>query len=253
MVYGLFNWWDKIKLYGIPSRKEWRDMAITIAVLALIIGFDDGRETFELSYWFANYIVSLGIIALTFFAAEFTKRAISLRVGFRPEYKMWPNGLALGLILTLISQGKFWYFLAAGNVFFHHLVGHRLGYFRYGLNVYAKAVAALGGPAMNLILGAIVKNINLYVLQTPLPILDHIFMVNLWFAVISMLPLPTLSGGDVFYHSRLTYVFTACTIIAYAIMVTAMGIYSWVLALLVGGICWLIFLLVVERGYAGLK
>ena len=76
-----------------------------------IVGFDDGRETFEFAYWFGNYLVSLMIISIAFFFGEGIKRVVALKLGFRPEFKIWPNGLAIGTILVLISLGKFWYFL----------------------------------------------------------------------------------------------------------------------------------------------
>jgi hypothetical protein len=169
-------------------------------------------------------------------------------VGFRPEFKMWPNGLILSLILVFVSLGKFWYFLPIGGMFCHHLVGHRLGYFRYGLNLHAKAVGNMVGPLANILIATIFKNINLYLVPgNPIPLFDFIFLVNIWFAVTNILPLPTLAGGDLFYYSRLTYVFMAGTIISYAIMVTGFNLYSWILALLIGTIVWGIFLLTFEK------
>ena len=61
-------------------------------------------------------------------------RVAALHSGFRAEYQLWWYGIAVGLIITVLSKGKVWVFVP-GAVMIHHLVIHRLGYFRYGSNV----------------------------------------------------------------------------------------------------------------------
>ncbi len=230
---------EKIKRYLEFNKDE-----VTVVIIAtLIIGFVAAFKEFSL----AGLLLSLLIVLLSILFHVFVQKAVALHIGYSAEFKIWWWGLLAGLAAVFATNGKLWWLIFPGGIGFSMLAMHRLGKFRYGLNYLPMGIIAFSGPIGSIVLGTIFKNIELYIIQAPVPVLHQAFMFNLVYAVCSMLPIPPLDGHYLFYASRMWYALLFGTILAYTIMTLVFGIYSWIWALVLGGVVWLIYYISFER------
>ena len=92
------------------------------------------------------------------------------------------------------------------------------------------AIIAFMGPLANIIL-AIVFTALIPVIGGALIV--KAVQVNVYLAVLGMLPLPSLNGGQVFFGSRLLYIFTAAFVLGVALMLKYLPIVATVIGALV--------------------
>lgn len=240
------NRWQELKFrfQNTPiTKKEHRDLLISIIVTTFIFAFDDGRSTFEITYWLLNFGKIFLMIALAFYVHEFGHRLLALHVGFRPEYRMWVTGLLIGLIFTFLTRGQ-WYIVLPGGLYLYHMAHRRLGHFRYGLNYFSSGMVAVAGPLFNLLIATFWETLALFGIMPEF--FRQMAFINLYYAVFSLLPLPNLDGIHMFFASRPTYVFIFGTLVGYILLYT-IKFYSLIFALIFGGICWFLFYWVFEK------
>lgn len=197
-----FNLIDKIRKYFAFSKQEKLWIILAICALAFIVGFNDGREEFNIVDWTINFAMVLFIVSTAVLVHITAHRIYALHIGFTLEYKTVLYGLIGGLILTFLSLGKL--FLLVFDTFeLKILRAHRLGYFRYGLNYFAIAAIAAIGPISNVVLATIFK------VMTFLPdeFTKTAVLINVLFAAYSLLPIPPLDGAQIVYGSRILYMF----------------------------------------------
>jgi len=203
VLYSMKDLADKIKRYFIFSREEVKDLIVTIFFLAFFVSFREwGVDKFELSTGLWNLFNSMIIVTLAVLVNNSVQRISALQVGIRVEYRIWWYGIIIGLILVFASNGSLW-FLAAGGIVFHHLAAHRLGFFRYGLNQKVMGVVSFLGPLSNVGLAVIFK-ILLLIFPTNI-LIKKAIIVNLWYAIFNMLPIPPLPGLNTMFFSRVVY------------------------------------------------
>ena len=254
MDESIVNYKDKLRRYFRFNKEEIKIILIAIFTFSFILSFDQwGKESFDVAAGLFHFSIALIIVSISMFIHETSHRLVALYTGFRAETKLWWHGIWIGLILCVISRGKFMMFAATG-VWMHHLAYHRLGWFRYGPNTLAFSLISLVGPLTNLFVGTFFKELsNIFTFSDPInSLFQQIFFFNLLFAAWNLLPIPPLDGSRVFFASRLTYVFVAGSIIAYAILVV-LGIYSYIFALLLGGLAWLLFYIAFESKLVYIK
>jgi len=243
---------DKIKRYFRFSREETKAVIIAILVYGFIISFRQwGGVEFQFFAGLKNFFIGIIIMAVTILVHVFIQRIAALHVGFRPEYKLWIYGIIISLGLCIITNGNIWFLFLPGGIYLHMMSQHRLGYFRYGLNLHAHALIAFTGTLANLTLAIIFR-----MLQSVLPIslfLQKIVLVNLLFAVFSMLPIPPLNGSRIIYYSRMTYVFFLGVMLGTIIfLVSNVGILLMIIgSLFLGALIWLLYYIVLERKFWG--
>lgn len=236
---------DRIKRYYKFSLAETRNLLIAILVLTFIFAFNDGRETFDSVLWFGNFIKVLIIVVISVFIHESAHKLVGLSASYRTDFRLWPYGIVIGLLLTVVSNGKL-YFLAPGGVLIHHLAIHRLGMFRYGLSSFYSTFIAFAGPLANIVLALIVKIISF---SFPSQLLTAIITINLWYAIFSSLPIPPLDGSTGFFGGRVTYYLGFSLVAASSIMIFI----SNTLVLMLFGILflsllfWFLFYIFMER------
>ncbi len=237
--------WFRIKRFYRWEERELRDIVITVLAVAFIFGYDDKRPVFELIPWLLNYLKTLAIVAASFLAYDGAMKVAALHQGFTAEYRMWPQGLGMSIIITLLTKGKFPVILA-GGLFLHHNMILRLGKFRYGLNTIAYGTIAAAGPIAHLVLMTLCL-----AMSKQLGIFPEFFLyaavINGWMLFYQLLPIPKLNGIHIFFMSRLAYSFIAGTLMAYVIL-AIIGIYSWILSILIGTAGWLSWYWWVEGG-----
>lgn len=231
---------DKIKRHYRFNKEETKH----IVICSLIIGFIFSFRNFSI----INLIYAVILVTISIFFHVSAQKIAALRIGYNVEFKLWWYGLLSALIVTFISNGKLWWIVLPGGITFSLVAGHRLGQFRYGLNYRTMGIIGFIGPIASIVLGTFFKNIEIYILNSLAPFLQEFFIFNLVYAVCSMLPIPPLDGHYMFFASRPLFAFLFGTIFAYAIFTLVFGLYSWIWALLIGIIIWLIYYISFERG-----
>ena len=237
---------DKVKKYYAFTKYEARGFIIAILAVAFIISFRDwGADKFDLGIGFFNFFSSILIVALSMLAHDAGQRIWGLAIGYKIEFKMWSFGVILGLIVAFVSNGKLW-LVIPGTFLLHHLAGHRLGFFRYGINFIGQAMTALAGPLFTLILIIFLKILYAFF---PNAFLQKAIMFNVIYNITSMLPIPLLDGGKIFFGSRMIYAFVMPSMIAVTILmiVPIPVFYAVVLSMLIGVVLWLGYYISFER------
>lgn len=235
--------WYRIKRHLRFSKREVFDLFVTIVLVAFIFAYNDKQPVFNLAYWSFNYFKIILMVLITIMIHVVVQKISSLYIGFSAEYKMWTTGLLIGLILALLTKGK-WYIILPGSVLFTHLTVLRLGHFRYGLNYSTQGVLAITGPMANLIFATIFKTLALWGIAPQF--FNLLTFINLYYAVFTMLPLPRLDGAYMFFCSRNWYVVILFFLIGY-ILLYNIQFYSLIFAGLVGGIAWLVYYILFEE------
>ncbi len=210
--------WDKLKRYYAFTPNEIKGLTIATLVTAFIISFNDwgkGNDV-NISLGFFNFFIAILIVAVSFLIHISMQRVWSLGTGYRLEWKMWGFGLLLGLIFVFLSNGKFWLILP-GGIIVYHLGGHRLGWFRYGINWWALGLIAVMGPLATMLLAVIFKAISGVFVNA---LIQKMITFNIVYAVYSLLPIPPLDGSKTFYGSRMLYAFSTAGLVAAAVMLT---------------------------------
>jgi len=237
---------DKLKKYYTFTKYEVRGYVIAILAIAFIISFREwGANQFDLTAGLFNLFNSILIVALSILVHDAGQRIWGLAIGYKIEFKMWTFGAVLGLILAFLTNGKFW-LIIPGTFMLHHLAGHRLGFFRYGINIIGQSMTALAGPLFTLMLIILLK--ILYAIH-PNPLLQKAIMFNIIYNITNMLPIPLLDGGKIFFGSRMIYAFVMPAMIVATIlmMIDIPVFFAVVLSLLVGVILWLWYYISFER------
>src|SRR3989344_2190016 len=141
---------EKIKRYYKFNSHELRSLIISILIISFIISFKEwGTKSFDFGVGVFNLFNAILIVALSILVHDAGQRIWGLAIGYRIEFKMWSFGLLFGLVIAFLSNGNLWLIVPSGFVL-HHLAGHRLGWFRYGINYFGQAMVALAGPLFTL-------------------------------------------------------------------------------------------------------
>jgi len=237
---GFANYKDKLKRYFTFTAGEVNTIVISILVIGFIVSFKDWVITPEGSLdavlTLRNIINSIIVVAFVLLIHESAHRLWAIGIGFRAEAKLWWPGIIAGIIIAFVTRGWFW-FIVAPAIFIRHMPVHRLGAFRYGLNMFANGVICLAGTVATILFAFIIK-ILLFYMPANLLLLKTLH-VSLWFAVINMLPIPPLDGSRIFYMpgGPLIYSYSFFTILGLAIFLAIPITELWmILLLLLGGI-----------------
>ncbi|HLC50601.1 MAG TPA: hypothetical protein VJI97_04200 [Candidatus Nanoarchaeia archaeon] len=237
---------DKISKYYKFTPAELRGVIISILVLAFIISFKNwGTMEFNPAEGIFNLFNAVLIVALSFLVHDAGQRVWGLAIGYRVEYKFSALWLMIAVILAFISNGSLW-LIIPGGFMVHHLAGHRLGFFRYGINYFGQAMVALAGPLSSLILLIFLKMIYAV---APNALVEKAIMFNVIYIITSMLPIPPLDGSKIIFGSRMTYAFLLpAIIVATILMIINIPIFlALVLSMIMGTLLWLWYYISFER------
>ena len=184
--------------YGMPvfSKIELRD--ITLAVLTLTAAFtiifcdtplfsDDFM--FNLGCW---VITSLILVIMSFMLHEMGHKFTAQRYGAWSEFRMYPTGLILCLIMSFVG----FLFAAPGAVYIR-------GYINDEMN--GKISAA--GPAVNIVISA-VSLVMMLIVNNGLSasIFYLLAYINAFLALFNMIPIPPLDGSKIVKWNVAVYI-----------------------------------------------
>ena len=158
--------------------------------------------------------------------------------------------LLIGVVIAFISGGKVWVLLPAG-IILHHMAGHRLGFFRYGLDYFGTGLVSATGPIANMLMAVFLKALMYF---NPLnQLLQKAILFNIVFAVYTILPIPPMDGSRMLFGSRMVYAFIFCSIIGGAIflLIDIPVLLSVLGALVVGFLGWILYYVFWEKGLWG--
>jgi len=240
---------SKLRRYYKFTPSELRSFAISILAIAFVISFADWGpgENVDFGIGIFNLFNAILIVTLGFIVHYSVQKIAALSVGYNIEYKMWGYGLLIALLLAFLTRGWFW-FIIPGGIIHHHLAGHRLGFFRYGLNYFAVGVSSFMGAVGSLAFVVVLKIINSFVNSA---LIDKAIIFNLLYAVWMVLPIPPADGSRMFFGSRLVYMFGLISVVAGALLLwTNIPVWFSVIgALLIGFIGWLLYYIFWEKGF----
>jgi hypothetical protein len=228
--------------------------------IAFIVSFDEWGygNNFDFSIGLGYFIRAIFIVAIVIGLQVVVTKLQALQWGFRAEFKLWWYGIFIGLGLAFFSgsltndlgESIIVWFLAPGGIFFHHMVQHRLGWFRYGLNMRETGMCCMLGSLSTIFLAVIIKFMMYFFdpAGATYLFLEKLMSVSLWYSLFSFLPIPPLNGSRVFFWSRLAYMFLLGTIIgAVVLLLTPLNIFwTLILSLLLGALIWALQLVKVE-------
>lgn len=243
----IFDWIDKVRRYTKFSPKELQAGIVTIFVIAFTISFRKwgiGQEI-DVSYGMINLFAAILIVGISFFGRIAFQKSMALAADLKSEYKMWSFGLLLGLVLAFVTNGKLW-FLIPGGIMIHYLPGHRIGWVRYGLNYFGIGVISFFGPVASIIFAMIFRTLyGIFHIE----LFYTAFLLNLLWALWTLLPIPPSDGSKMFFGSRPTYMLGIAIVISSAILLYSdISILITIpLSFLIGFIWWLIYYVVWER------
>ena len=237
---------DKIRKYYKFTRHEATGLIISIIVIAFIISFKEwGTTKFNAIIGLFNFFNAVLIVALSILAHDAGQRLWGLAIGYKIEFKLWSFGIMIALLIAFVSNGNFWLIIPSGFML-HHIAGHRLGWFRYGINYFGQAMVALAGPLFNLMLLIFLKILYSF---APNPLIQKAIIFNSVYIITSMLPIPPLDGSKIYFGSRMLYAFVLpAIIIASIMMITNVPLFlALVLSFLVGIVLWIVYYISFER------
>ncbi len=240
---------DKIKRYYKFTPSELKGLIIAILVTSFVISFKEWGvgSVFDFKAGLFNFFNAILIVALSFLVHLSAQRVWALATGYRHEFQMWGIGLGIALILAFVTNGRAWLIIPGGFIV-HHLAGHRLGWFRYGINYWALGLIAFAGPLANILLAIVFKSLSGFVSNA---LIQKVIIFNIMYAVFSMVPIPPLDGSKVYFGARMLYAFGASGIVAAAALLYA-DIAVWVAVLasfIIAVILWLLYYIFFESGY----
>ena len=137
----------------------------------------------------------LFIVAVSFLSHELGHRQVARKHGLQANYKMWPEGLILALIFSM-----FHFLIAApGAVVIRQgiFIGTRRKLREISLKI------SIAGVAVNIVLGLFLLIAYFF---TGISILRLAAYINIWFAIVNLLPIPPLDGSKVLYYNSKIWV-----------------------------------------------
>ena len=200
--------------YGMPvfSRIEIRDITISVLVLtaAFTIIFYDWKlfsndAALNTAYWI---IASFLMVILSFMLHELGHKFTAQKLGAWSEYRMYPLGLGLCLIMSVFG----FLFAAPGAVYIR-------GYITDEMNGRISVM----GPAVNIIIS--VTSLVLCVATGNGLASDLFFLLgymNAFLAAFNLLPIPPLDGSKILKWNPAVYIMTA-------VAAVTLFIVSWVI------------------------
>lgn len=188
--------------YGKPrfSKTEIRDIFISIVVLsiAFTLLFRNGSifDFFELRLgqgmgYIGLFGMCLLLVVMSFLFHEFGHKFMAQKYGLWSEFRMWPIGLVLTLVTSLIG----FLFASPGAVM---IAGN--------MDKKMNGMVSIAGPAVNIVLCVIGIIGWLATNGTDFVIFFYMLTsLNAWLAIFNLIPVPPLDGSKIIYWNLIVW------------------------------------------------
>lgn len=188
--------------YGKPrfSKTEIRDIFISIVVLsiAFTLLFRSGSifDFFELRLgegmgYVGLFGMCLLLVVMSFLFHEFGHKFMAQKYGLWSEFRMWPIGLVLTLVTSLIG----FLFASPGAVM---IAGN--------MDKKMNGMVSIAGPAVNIVLCVIGIIGWLATNGTDFVIFFYMLTsLNAWLAIFNLIPVPPLDGSKIIYWNLIVW------------------------------------------------
>ncbi|MCS7139376.1 MAG: site-2 protease family protein [Candidatus Nezhaarchaeota archaeon] len=204
-------WWTEANKARY-SKRELLEIVISWLVVSFCFSLQGSLQ--GLGFYMIFLAASLITVGLGFVLHELVHRHVAKRFGCYAEFRMWPWGLILALVVALASGGRV-IFAAPGAVYITPLVITPYISSRGIERVYG--LISLSGPLVNIALAAIFHAVlNFKLDQLTYLVAKMGFNVNLWLAAFNLIPIPPLDGFKVFRWNLV--VWAMVTIPTWAVM-----------------------------------
>ncbi|MBI4450750.1 hypothetical protein HY642_02130 [Candidatus Woesearchaeota archaeon] len=220
------------------SKTEWTEFIVIVLVLAFARSFDKwGTDAFDAQTGLVNLALAIAFVSVTLFVHNAAQRAYGASIGYKVEQKIWWYGLAFSLLIAAASAGKLGWYMATGT--YAAIIAHRrIGKFYFGPNVEDMGMIALMGPLANVLLSGVAETLYF---TTGAAWLHEVFLFNLLFAAQQLVPIPPLDGSRVFFASRGLYIAVFAAISTYVLLLFFFAYYSYLIAVIVGIVAWILW------------
>ena len=179
---------------------------IAIAVLALSASFTIlymGVKNFFSTNWIINTLCwfgfSLVAVTFSFLLHELAHKFVAQRMGAWAEFRMYPAGLVLGLIMSAMG----FLIAAPGAVMISGRINDR-----------DNGIISLAGPAINGVLGIMFLALAMVTSGHIMIACYLIARLNVILAIFNMIPIMPFDGSKIYKWNRPVYFTTAVVLIA---------------------------------------
>jgi Zn-dependent protease len=175
--------------------KELRDLAVSGLVLALAFGIalSGGFRAFsEPGRLLMVFLMSIIAVSSGFILHEIGHRFVARRYGCFAEYTMWPYGLVIALVFSLLG----FVFAAPGAVMIRPRSD---GWGRATITKEITGLISVTGPAMNILLAVVFLILNV---AYPTLLVTLGARINTWLAVFNLIPFGPLDGLKIFQWDK---------------------------------------------------
>ncbi len=163
------------------TKNEIRDLIISVFALALIF------SSFNLEL----ILVTLFVVIIVFLSHEMSHKFVAQHYGCDAVYKMWPLGLFLGIITSLIPGG---FVIAAPGAVYISPYKKKFAFRVARLTRKQYAIISLSGPLINIILAISLLLLNFFY---PLALFSLTARVSFFLAFFNLLPIPPMDGSKI--------------------------------------------------------
>ena len=252
-------------------KSEWWYLAISILVIGLAFGFDDGQETFELAYWATNLVIVFVMVGFSFIMHQLAHKVVARMQGFETEYVFWgvqgfplnPRKLLRLDFRTVMRKGKKKPFprkvrilgkeylikslpigiilslivtIVSNGALLFLAVGQYNLLLSKATRFGRKFVEVTDYEEAKIALAGPMTHVVLMVLAkmfNTYGTLDQFIFINAALALFYMIPISKLDGTKVYFGSRLLYVFSLVFIISMIILVYNLSVVPMIIISLV--------------------
>ncbi len=219
-----------IKKYFKFSTTEIKDLLVISFVYGVILGWNDGYETFVVSRWILNLITSFIFSFLIITVHEVGRKLIAIRMGYTAEFKPWWILVGISFFVSFFTDGMVEVLLPATGVVYSHVKSLRLGKFRRGHNFLDNSYMSYIACVWNVILMYFIK---LFFFLPSSEVLAKLAALSGLYAILNLIPFDIpkafmnfryyhgdakahkapMDGTYMLYHHRTLYAFYVISIV----------------------------------------
>lgn len=233
------------------NKREGLHLVISIFVISIVFGWNDGRTTFNAALWFENFLRIFFMVSIAILVHELGHKIVAKRKDAQTEYELitiekisfkgklakpLPLWTLLALLLTVLSQGKL-FFTGIGRTKVWTEPKRRVGRKFPYLTGYEEALILLSGPLANIFLILIVNFFGKVTGNDYTAFANINLLIALWY----MVPIPKFDGNGIYFGSRYLYVFGLIFILLTFLLQKLSIFWGTLISLLIAGIATAIY------------